>query len=286
MVGLMERAPLRPVPARPAGPVDPAAAVREVAATLPALEPLEVRALALVALADRPRAEVVELLDIEEGQLAALLAAARKELRQTLSPLSGSGWCERAEGLISDRLDGAIGETDGRRLDVHLRNCARCVEHERRLVQATDALLAGIAPARPRPAPPAGEAPLAAVPLGGEELADAAPADLADEALREDGFVGGELLPAGEGSAAEGSAAEASAIELVPVRGVAGSTPAQIAAAADVLVTERTRRQLAAAITWNAMVAIAVILTVAIDHPDHRGRPRRPSLAPALGAHL
>ena len=132
----MERAPLRPVPARPAGRVDPAAAVREVTAALPALEPLEVRALALVALADRSRPEVAQLLGIDEPELGALLVAARKELRQTITPLSGSGWCERAEGLISDRLDGAVGETDGRRLDVHLRNCPRCVEHERRLVQA------------------------------------------------------------------------------------------------------------------------------------------------------
>ena len=278
----MERAPLRPVPARPAGPVDPAAAVREVEATLPALEPLEVRALALVALADRPLAEVAELLDIEEGQLGALLAAARKELRQTLSPLSGSGWCERAEGLISDRLDCAIGETDGRRLDVHLRNCPRCVEHERRLVQATDALLAGIAPARPRPAPPAGEAPLAAVPFGGEGPEDGAPADLADEALREDTSAAAALLPAAGGSAAGASAVDASefdasAIELVPAGSAAGPTPDRIAAAAEVLVTERTRRQLAAAITWNAMVAIAVILTVASIILI---------IAGALGAHL
>ena len=229
MVGPMERAPLRPVPARPAGPVDPAAAVREVAAALPALEPLEVRALALVALADRPRPEVAELLGIEEMELGAHLAAARKELRQTLSPLSGSGWCERAEGLISDRLDGAIGETDGRRLDVHLRNCPRCVEHERRLVQATDALLAGIAPARPRPAP--ASSPTALVPVD----ADAVPED---EAL-----------------------SEAAPTPLHPA--AAPPTPEQIAAAAEVLVTIRTRRQLAAAVTWNAMIAIAVILTVA-----------------------
>src|SRR5919107_2219865 len=144
VVGLMERAPLRPVPARPAGPVDPAAAVREVEAALPALEPLEVRALALVALADRPRAQVAGILGIEEEELRALLSGARKELRQTLTPLSGSGWCDRAEGLISDRLDGVVREPDGRRLDVHLRNCPRCVEHERRLVQATDALVSGV----------------------------------------------------------------------------------------------------------------------------------------------
>jgi hypothetical protein len=233
----MERAPLRPVPARPAGRVDPAAAVREVTAALPALEPLEVRALALVALADRPRPEVAQLLGIEEEELGALLAAARKELRQTITPLSGSGWCERAEGLISDRLDGAVGETDGRRLDVHLRNCPRCVEHERRLVQATDALLAGIAPARPRPAPPTGEAPLTAVPFGGEPP----PADLDDEALNEDAAAPG----------------------LVPGAEAAAPTSDQIAAAAEVLVTVRTRRQLAAAITWNAMIAIAMILTIA-----------------------
>src|SRR5215210_5454364 len=164
----MERAPLRPVPARPAGPVDPAAAIREVGAALPTLEPLEARALALVALADRPRAQVAELLGIEQQEIGAVLAAARKELRQTLTALAGGGWCERAEGLISDRLDGVVRERDARRLDVHLRNCPRCVEHERRLVQATDALLAGIAPGRPSPAPPTSDAPLTAVPPGGE----------------------------------------------------------------------------------------------------------------------
>lgn len=241
MVGPMERAPLRPVPARPAGPVDPAAAVREVSAALPALEPLEVRALALVALADRPRPEVAGLLAVEEEELGVLLAAARKELRQTLSPLSGSGWCERAEGLISDRLDGAVGERDGRRLDVHLRNCPRCVEHERRLVQATDALLAGIAPARPSGGPPIGDAPLTAVP---EDAAPddvtpgpVEPTDLEHEALQEGALA-----------------------ELVQP---AAPTSEQIAAAAEILVTARTRRQLAAAITWNGMIAIAVILTVA-----------------------
>ena len=238
----MERAPLRPVPARPAGPVDPAAAVREVSAALPALEPLEVRALALVALADRPRAEVAGLLAVEEEELGVLLAAARKELRQTLSPLSGSGWCERAEGLISDRLDGAVGERDGRRLDVHLRNCPRCVEHERRLVQATDALLAGIAPARPSGGPPIGDAPLGAVPPQDPPPDDhkpgpVAPTDSEDEAPKE--------------------------VALAELVQPATPTSEQISAAAEVLVTVRTRRQLAAAITWNGMIAIAVILTVA-----------------------
>ncbi len=262
MVELMEHAPLRPVPARPAGPVDPAAAVREVAAALPALEPLEVRAFALVALADQPRPKVAELLGIEEQELGALLAAARKELRQTLILLSGSGWCERAEGLISDRLDGAVAETDGRRLDVHLRNCSRCVEHERRLVQATDALLAGIAPARPRPAGPAADAPLTAVP----------PTEPEDDALKEGTPAGGS--PA-EGALDEPAAPAADLAAAAPGR--AAPTSAQIAEAAEVLVTVRTRRQLAAAITWNAMIAIAVLLTVASIVLIVAG---------ALGAHL
>ncbi|HEX2416179.1 MAG TPA: zf-HC2 domain-containing protein [Thermoleophilaceae bacterium] len=63
----------------------------------------------------------------------------------------GSGWCERAERLISDRLDGELRSREVLFLDVHLRNCPRCVEHERRLVQASDALLvrAGERPAVP-----------------------------------------------------------------------------------------------------------------------------------------
>jgi hypothetical protein len=225
----MEHAPLRPVPARPAGPVDPAAAIREVTAALPALAPVEARALALVGLADRPRPQVAELLGIEEQELGALLAAARKELRQTITPLGGSGWCERAEGLISDRLDGALLERDVRRLDVHLRNCPRCVEHERRLVQATDALLAGVASLSGRPG--AALAPTALVPVG-EDVVPEDERALHDETLKE-------AAPA------------------------AAPPSEQIAAAAEVLVTARSRRQLAAAVTWNAMLAIAIILTIA-----------------------
>ena len=146
----MEHAPLRPVPARPAGPIDPATALREVGSWLPTLSPVAARALALVVLAERPRDEVAASLGVSEADLGALLAEARKELRQTISVLGGSGWCERAEGLISDRLDGALAERDVRRLDVHLRNCTRCVEHERRLVQATDALVRSLG-GRPSP---------------------------------------------------------------------------------------------------------------------------------------
>jgi putative zinc finger protein len=206
----MEHAPLRPVPARPPGPVDAATALNEVASWLPALDEPSARALALVVLAERPRAEVAESLGVSGHELGPLLAAARKELRQTVVTLGGSGWCERAEGLISDRLDGVLADTDVRRLDVHLRNCGRCVEHERRLVQATDALVIGLGG---RPAPVAG-----------------APAPLV----------------------------EAPALPATP----APPTENEIAAAAEVLVTKRTRGQIAAAVVWNSMVAIALLLAI------------------------
>jgi hypothetical protein len=236
----MEHAPLRPVPARPAGPIDPAAALREVAAWLPALDPVATRALALVVLAERPRAEVAGSLGVSEGELRKLLTAARKELRQTVVGLGGSGWCERAEGLISDRLDGVLAETDMRRLDVHLRNCARCVEHERRLVQATDALVVGLG-GRPTPVPGPPTPLVEAPPADGE-----APADDSTEVLAPGGAA--EAAAAGDG-AAVGPA--------VP------PTERQIAAAAEVLVAKRTRGQIAAAVVWNAMIAIAVLLTIA-----------------------
>ena len=75
--------------------------------------------------------------------------------------------------------------------------------------------------------------------LGSE---DAPPADLDDEALKED-------------APPPGSFPRLAATDA--------PTTDQIAAAAEVLVTVRTRRQLAAAITWNAMIAIAMILTIA-----------------------
>jgi Putative zinc-finger/Sigma-70, region 4 len=149
----MEHAPLRPVPTRPAG-IHPAAADRAVAVALPELEELDAQALALVAFAGRPRAEVADELGIGPDELAKALARGRKALRRTVQPLSASGWCERAERLISDRLDGQLEKPGVARLDVHLRNCPRCVEHERRLVQATDMLIveAADAPATPDPA--------------------------------------------------------------------------------------------------------------------------------------
>src|SRR5215213_5371942 len=249
----MEHAPLRPVPARPAGPIEPATATRAVVEWLPALAPEAARALALVALSEQPRAEAAESLGVSEAELGDLLAGARKELRQTVASLGGSGWCERAEGLISDRLDGVLaGKADVRRLDVHLRNCARCVEHERSLVQATDALVGALGgpsvpSGRETPVTPLAEAPQEAPPVEAppEELPPAE--DVPEELSAAD--APDELPPADAAS------------KVLPSTPVAG--PDEIAAAAEVLVAVRTRRQIAAAVAWNAMIALAILLTVA-----------------------
>jgi len=243
----MEHAPLRPVPARPAGPLEPLAAERELAAWLPQLDPLAARALALVVLSERPRPEVAEILGVAEDEVAALLAGARKELRQTIVTLPGSGWCERAEELISNRLDGPLADRDARRLDVHLRNCTRCVEHERRLVQATDALVVGLGG---RPSPVAGApAPLVAAPGGAPAPAGDSTEDAAAQA---DDRIEELTSPPGDaGAPPDGRSEEAAPLED------------QIAAAAEVLVAARTRRQIAAAVAWNAMIALAVLLTLA-----------------------
>jgi hypothetical protein len=178
----MPRAHLRPVPSRPAGPVEPAAAVRHVAATLPEISGRHARALSLVALAGRTRAAVATETGASRDELSASLAAGRKALRRTLVQLRGSGWCERAERLVSDRMDGDLGERDAGRLDVHLRNCPRCVEHERRLVLATDALVASASGTPFAPSLPVAEP--ASLPAPTASAEDVAPRPQAGDLLR------------------------------------------------------------------------------------------------------
>jgi hypothetical protein len=50
-----------------------------------------------------------------------------------------------------------------------------------------------------------------------------------------------------------------------------------VAAAAEVLVAARTRRQIAAAVAWNSLIALAILLTVATIAL---------TIAGILGAHL
>ena len=274
----MEHAPLRPVPARPAGPIDPATALRDVSSWLPTLAPAAARALALVVLAEQPRAEVTSTLQVSQDELGELLAEARKELRQTIVVLGGSGWCERAEGLISDRLDGALADRGARRLDVHLRNCPRCVEHERRLVQATDALVLGAGGRAPTPAAETGPAPLVEVPAeDAEPEAEPPPADdAAPLAAAPDEAASAADTPPEDGGIEEA----ASVAPLPPADAPSLATPPaedQIAAAAEVLVAARTRRQIAGAVVWNSLVALAILLALATIAL---------TIAGILGAHL
>ena len=110
---------------------------------LPRLSTEQARTLALVVLAGFDRAEAAADLGISQRDVARALAAARTALRRAVRPLEGSGWCLRAEALVSDRMDGVLEPAGATRLDVHLRNCPRCVDHERRLIQAQNALVAG-----------------------------------------------------------------------------------------------------------------------------------------------
>ena len=149
----MERGSLRPVPFRPAGPIDPAEAVRHVGAWLPELDDPAGRALALVEIAGRSRDDVAAELSLDGEALADALYRARKALRRSMFPLSATGWCERAERLLSDRLDGVLETPGPARLEAHLRHCGRCVEHDRRLAQARDTLVREYAEAHAPPAP-------------------------------------------------------------------------------------------------------------------------------------
>ncbi len=148
----MEQATLRPVPLRPAGPVDPADALAHVLRAVPDLDEDAARALALIEIAGRTRDRALEEMEIPAVALADLLYAARKALRRSIFPLSASGWCERAERLLSDRIDGVLTPPGPARLDVHLRNCERCVAHERRLSQAREKLVREFIEAHPESA--------------------------------------------------------------------------------------------------------------------------------------
>src|SRR4051812_6378855 len=171
MLRSMERAPLRPVPSRPPGPVDPAEALRHVEHALPDLDAEAIAALALVQLAGCSREEAAERAGMPLDEAGAALARARKELRRSLVSLPGSGWCERAEVMLSDRLDGELEPPGPRRLEVHLRNCGRCVEHERRLAQAIDSMVKDFVGEEARLAEAAGVLPAPELAEPGPELA-------------------------------------------------------------------------------------------------------------------
>ena len=149
MLTRVEQATLRPVPFRPAGPVDPAEAFSHVLASLPEVDAEAARALALIEIAGRTRHQAGDEAGLTLAVLGEALYRARKALRRSIFPLSASGWCERAERLLSDRIDGVLKPPGPARLDVHLRNCDRCVDHERRLAQAREKLVREFIDAHP-----------------------------------------------------------------------------------------------------------------------------------------
>jgi anti-sigma factor RsiW len=71
-----------------------------------------------------------------------------------VAELPAGGWCERAERLISDRMDGVLNAAGEARLEAHLHGCERCATHEQRLVQAHDLMVKSYLEAR-RSAPAA-----------------------------------------------------------------------------------------------------------------------------------
>jgi hypothetical protein len=127
--------------------MDPARSDRaeqHVFAALPDLDAVPRRGLALT-LAGVPRAGVASELGLAGAELSAVLAAARKSLRRTRAELQSAGRCERAERVLSDRLDGATAVMDERFLDAHLARCARCRTHDRELTAALEELRAELA---------------------------------------------------------------------------------------------------------------------------------------------
>jgi hypothetical protein len=165
--------------------VDAAEALAHVLASLPELDEDAARALALVEIAGRTRDEAAEETSLASEVLADALYRSRKALRRSIFPLSASGWCERAERLLSDRVDGILVPPGPARLDVHLRNCERCVEHERRLSQAREKLVREFIDAHPESAD-AGPAERA----GGAALRVVEPVQVAKEPEPEPAYDG------------------------------------------------------------------------------------------------
>ena len=223
---------LRPVPFRPPGPVDPEEAARHVGRALPELDEEARRALALVEVAGRPRDAVAAELSLDPDDLADALYRGRKALRRSVFPLSATGWCQRAERLLSDRLDDALAPPGPARLDAHLRHCGRCVEHERRLAQARDALVHAYAELHGAPEPePASE-----------ELPAPAPAEL-------------RIVPDAGLPALEPPAAPSEPILLPAAEPQPAPEPAPVARVVVGVAAQGSR-------IWSALYATAIVLAI------------------------
>lgn len=153
-----------PAAGQPAGSLRDRAE-RHVFARLPDLPAVERRVLALLELADGDRAAAGADTGLDDTALRFAAKRARKALRRESAPLSAGARCERAELLISDRLDAPLPRDDRRWLEVHLGRCPRCAEHQRLLAAAREELLASFTAQPPAlEAPPEPRGHLRAVP--------------------------------------------------------------------------------------------------------------------------
>jgi hypothetical protein len=133
-------------------------AERHVFELLPDLAAVERRVLALLELADADRAAAAAETGLDETALRFAAKRARKALRRTGAPLSAGARCERAELMVSDRLDAPLRREDRKWLEIHLARCPRCEEHATLLAAARTDLRATFV-AEPPQLPPAPEPP-------------------------------------------------------------------------------------------------------------------------------
>ena len=271
MLTRVEQATLRPVPLRPAGPVDPAEAFSHVLASLPDVDAEAARALALIEIAGRTRDQAGDEAGLTLAALGDALYRARKALRRSIFPLSASGWCERAERLLSDRIDGVLSPPGPARLDVHLRNCERCVDHERRLSHARERLVREFIDAHPDsagagPAERAGQAALRVV-------EPAAALEPAEQEERYDGPT--RTVPGFGGPALERIVGESEPLPFPSFAGPGGQVaivveppklqivaPEPPAAEPAPAPAPAPASELAASVVWGALTAVSVGLAV------------------------
>lgn len=110
-------------------------AERHVFGLLGDLPAVERRVLALLDLADVDRAGAARDTGLDEEALSAAAARGRRALRRTRRPLVSGARCDRAEVLLSDRLDIGLDRQARKWLEIHLARCPRCSEHEALLAE-------------------------------------------------------------------------------------------------------------------------------------------------------
>lgn len=168
-------------------------AERHVFALLPELGAVERRVLALLELTEAGRAAAAADTGLDETALRFAAKRARKALRRGSAPLSAGARCERAELLLSDRLDAPLARQERKWLEIHQARCPRCAEHATRLATAREELRASFVaepPPAPAPAPPPAPAPRAKLRIVPEPEPAPDPAPLGRQTRLTDGKDG------------------------------------------------------------------------------------------------